>query len=264
MQLTEQNYHSQAANQHYMSASQFKAFQDCEARAMAELTGAYQRETTTALLVGSYVDAHFSGTLNQFMQEHPEVFRQRGGGLKSEFEQANQIIQRIERDELFKKYISGQQQVIRIGQIAGVPFKIKMDSFHAGTAIVDLKIMRDMKPMYVPEQGRLSFIEAWRYDVQGAIYQAIEGNNLPFIIAAATKEKEPDLALIEVSQHYLDAALAEVTHYAPRYHQIKLGKIEPIRCEKCDYCRRTRRLTKIVTLDDFKDQDITSREDYEQ
>lgn len=263
MKLTESNYHSPEANQKYMSTSQFKSFMECEARTMAELRGEYIRSPTPSMLVGSYVDAYFSGTLDQFRLNHPEIFN-RDGTLKAAYQQAEQIIRRIEQDELFMKYMAGQQQVIKTGKIAGIPFKIKIDSLHVKKAIVDLKIMRDFKPIYVAEQGRLTFIEAWKYDLQGAIYQAVEGHKLPFIIAAATKEKEPDISLIEVSQNYLDTALEIVTREAPRFQAIKTGKIEPVRCEKCDWCRRTKKLTRLIQLDELADMEIGSREEFDQ
>ena len=69
--LTAENYYSQVANMAYMSVSQFKAFEQCEAAAMAELYGEYKAPTSTALLVGSYVDAWFEGTLDKFILAHP-------------------------------------------------------------------------------------------------------------------------------------------------------------------------------------------------
>lgn len=64
IQLTSENYFSQQANLDYMSCSQFKSFCDCEERTLADIAGDYKRDSSTALLVGSYVDAHFEGTLD--------------------------------------------------------------------------------------------------------------------------------------------------------------------------------------------------------
>ena len=100
MNLTADNYFSAEANQQYMSVSQFKSFLKCPAAALAELRGEYQREQTTALLVGSYVDAWFSGEMEQFKAEHPEIFK-RDGTLKAEYVQADQIIARVSKDEMF-------------------------------------------------------------------------------------------------------------------------------------------------------------------
>ena len=93
----------------------------------------------------------------------------------------------------------------------------------------------------------LNFIEYWGYDIQAGIYQHIEGNKLPFIIAAATKEKpEPDLAVISIPQERLDYCLNQVKENVPRFADIKRGLIEPTRCERCNYCRKTKALSGIV------------------
>ena len=150
------------------------------------------------------------------------------------------------------KYMSGKKQVIKTGTIEGVPFKIKMDSYHPGKAIVDLKVVRSFEPIWKQGYGRLSFIEAWGYDIQGAIYQAVEKNRLPFYIAAVTKEREPDLAVIQIIQSRLDLAMEVVIDHVKRFQAIKEGKIEPVRCEKCDYCRRTKVLKNILSMEDFE------------
>ena len=74
MKLTNDNYFSKEANLEYMSVSQFKAFEKCEAAAFAEIKGEWKRPKTTSLLVGSYVDAYFEGTIDKFQKENPEIF----------------------------------------------------------------------------------------------------------------------------------------------------------------------------------------------
>ena len=249
--LTAENYFSPEANLAYMSVSQFKTFMDCEARALAELNGEYEREKTVSLLVGSYVDAHFEGTLDIFRAQNPDIFTKQGE-LKSNFKQAEYIISRIERDKMFMKYMSGEKQIIKTGLIDGVQFKTKIDSYHPDKAIVDLKIMKDFQNIYKPVKGRLNFIEAWGYDIQGAVYQAVEGNNLPFFIAAATKEKETDISIIQITQPYLDAALAIVKANIHRFADLKNGISEPIRCEKCDYCKRTKVIDRIISIEELE------------
>ena len=248
--ITNDTYFSPENNMKYMSASQFKSFMACEAAALAELRGEYTRDNTTALLVGSYVDAYFEGSLERFRSKNPELFT-RQGKLKSDYQHAEYIIERISRDKLFMKYMNGEKQVIKVGEIEGVPFKIKIDSYHPGKAIVDLKIMKDFSPIYMEGQGRLNFIEAWGYDIQGAVYQAIEGHDLPFFIAVATKEREPDMAVISIPQPYLDTAMEIVRANVNRFSDLKKGVGEPIRCEKCDYCKRTKVLDRVITMEDL-------------
>jgi hypothetical protein len=245
------NYFSQNNNRKYCGSSQLKSFLKCPAMAMAELNGEWQREDTTSLLVGSYVDSWFEGTLEQFKAEHPEILK-KDGTLKAEFVKAEEIIARVSRDELFMKYMSGQKQAIRTGTIEGVPFKIKIDSYHKGKAIVDLKIIKDFEPLWNEERGiRQDFIQYWGYDFQAAIYQAIEGNKLPFYICAATKEKETDFAVIQIPQAWIDSAMAIIKNEIGIIDAYKSGEIEAPRCEKCAYCRQTKKLSRVMSADEF-------------
>jgi hypothetical protein len=257
--LTAENYFSPENNLKYMGSTDFKRFMSCESRALAAFRGEWVEEESTAMLVGSYVDAHFSGTLDIFRAQHPDIFT-RSGSLKSDFEQANNIIARIERDPMMMKYLSGQPQVIMTGEIAGVPFKIKIDSYHPGRLIVDQKVMKDFNTVWKDGQGRVPFVEAWGYDYQACLYQEIERQNrgadakpLPFVIAGATKEKpEPDIDLIGIPQDHLDGCLATVEALAPRYQEIKQGLVEPERCGRstCDYCKSTKELSGVI---DYKE-----------
>ena len=252
MNLTADNYFSAEANQQYMSVSQFKSFLKCPAAALAELNGEYQREQTTALLVGSYVDAYFSGEMEQFTAEHPEIFK-RDGTLKAEYTQADQIIARVSKDEMFMEYMGGDKQVIMTGEIEGVPFKIKVDSL-LSDKIVDLKIMRDFEPIYDPDVcSRVPFWVAWKYDLQAAVYQEIvyqnTGKRFPFFLAAATKEKVTDYNIYHLVQSDLDVALQTVKDNIVRFDAMKKSIIPADRCECCEYCRSTKKLTEVISSD---------------
>ena len=81
MKLTEANYHSTEANKAYWSVSLFKAFDKCEASGLAQIEGRYDREMTDALLIGSYVDAYFAGTMDEFVGEYSETMFKKNGEL---------------------------------------------------------------------------------------------------------------------------------------------------------------------------------------
>ena len=242
MTLTEETYFSPEAEAEFIGHSQFISFQRCESAALAAVRGTWAPCDSTALLVGSYVDAYFSGVLDLFKSRHPELFK-RDGSLKSDYIQAEQIIQRVERDAEMMKYLSGQHQVIMTGKIEDVPVKIKMDSFHPGLCICDLKIMKDFSPIWVDNIGRLPFVEAWGYDIQAYFYQAVveqnTGERLPFIISAATKQRTTRIEKIGIPQDAIDAAGEIVRGSIKRIADIKSGRIEPERCERCDYCAET-------------------------
>lgn len=248
--VTAENYFSLPIMREYWSVSQFKAFDRCEASALAEVQGRYQREETTALLVGSYVDAYYSDELDLFFEEHPDVFNKRTGELKADYRHADEIIAAINRQPALVDFMTGEKQAIRTAELFGVPWKIKMDFYLPDQRIVDLKIMKDFDSVYNDRVGaRQDWVTAWGYDIQGAVYQEIERLSsgrekpLPFYILAATKEKVPDVALIHIPQHYLDAALKIVESKIDRFDLIKTGVIDPDRCGTCDYCKKTKVIT---------------------
>ena len=245
--LTPENYFSPEAEAYYMGSTQFKRFAECESQALAILRGDYVPEVSTALLVGSYVDAHSSGTLDIFKAKNPDIFK-RDGTLKSDYEHANYIIARIERDEAFMAALCGYSQVIMTGEIEGVPVKVKIDSM-LDDRTVDEKIVKDFGDVYDKEEGWRPWWMAWRYDIQGAIYQEIRrqnesGKRKPFGIAGATKEKpEPDIGLFDVPQAALSLALEEVRADIVYYDGLKKGLYEPTGCGKCPWCRSQKKLT---------------------
>lgn len=261
MQLTSENYYSKLANKTYMSVSQFKDFAGtygklpCEYSAMEKLEERWEDEPSTAMMIGSYVDAYFEGTLEKFKIENPSIFK-KDGELKTEYMKANEIIARIERDEYFMKYMSGQKQVIMTGEIGGAKWKIKIDSYIPDVAIVDLKVMASITELkWVKDLGYLDFVRYWGYDIQGAVYQEIVRQNtgklLPFYIAGATKEKEPDIRIIHVTNNYLSEAMGVVKANLPRILRVKSGELQPDKCELCNCCRYNRVLTKPISIMDL-------------
>ena len=264
MVLSADNYYSQEANREYMSVSQYKAFagtegmSHCEFAAMEELEGRWEEEATTPMLIGSYVDSYFEGTLREFKAGHPQIFTQ-AGNLRAEYKKADEIIRRIERDSLFMAAMSGEKQVIMTGELFGAKWKIKMDSYTAGESIVDLKVVKAVHGKdaftWVKDYGQTYFALVWGYDIQGAIYQEIvrqnTGKKLPFYLAAATKQKEPDIELIEITQNYLDYALEQVRMNMPRVLRVKNKEAEPDRCGFCECCRRNKILTGPIPIPDI-------------
>ena len=233
--LTESNYYSNEADLHYMSVSQYKSFRNCEAKTLASLNGKYKEDSSDDLLFGSYVDSAIEGTLEQFKAENPQIFKNNGEPY-AKFVKAEELVQLIKKNKKFMEFLSGEKQVILTFNLFDVDWKIKMDSFVRDICITDLKTARNTEG-----------IVKWRYDIQGAIYQkGVELNDLgklPFYLAVATKEDIPDLNIFQIPQSTLDLALMEVEENLPHIMEVKSGKIAPTRCEKCDYCKRTRKTT---------------------
>lgn len=272
--LTSENYYSREAQEHYISIHTYLDIMGrlgrngCEARGMATLNGLYKQEDTTALLVGSYVDSYFEGTLDKFRNEHREIFTQKGE-LRSEYKRAEKMIARAEQDEYFMRFMKGKKQVIMTGYFAGLWWKIKIDNLMINKdgepiAIVDLKTTgKPLNQMWnVRDYGNVGFVEYWGYDFQMALYQEImrinTGKRLPTYIAVITKEEEPDIAIIGLQEAsggnmLLDNALNTIKNDAESFKSILTGEIEPMRCDRADcmYCRSTKKLTKPIFYQDL-------------
>lgn len=260
-ELNNDNYYTDEANKEYMSVHQFLDFvgymgiQGCESRALARFNGEYNEDPSDAMLVGSYVDSYFEGTLPEFQTKHPEIFTQKGT-LKAGFKTAEKMIARCERDEFFMKFMSGEKQKIFTAPLFGCEWKCKLDSYIPGVAIVDLKTSANIhKSWNVADTGRVSFVEYWGYTVQLAVYQKIveinTGEKLPCFIAVVTKEDEPEIEIINIDQVTLDHALNYVEMNMESILMVKNGEVEPTECCKCDYCKSKKVLTKAVSMYDL-------------
>lgn len=258
LKLSNDNYYSKEANLEYLSVSQYKDFmgtmakRGCEKRAFARLKGEYYIEPSKDMLMGSYIDSAYEGTLEEFKNNHPEMFLTSGKNaeqLKADFQKAQQAYDRTQQDDLFKLYMSGEKQVIMTADFFGASWKIKMDSFHPDKCIVDLKYVKDIRERFwIKDLGYfVNFIEAWGYDLQLAIYQLVvekvTGKKLPCYIAAVDKKTTPEIELIQINQMQLDAALIGVESNVKRIIELKQNKIEPDNCGLCDFCLENKILT---------------------
>lgn len=246
MILTNENYYSDIANREYMSVSQYKQFIDCEAAAMADLRGEWVRPKTKALLVGSYIDSWFEGTLDVFKSENSEIFK-RDGHLKADYVQAEEIIDFLQKDNTFMEYMSGEKQTIFTAEMFGTKWKIKVDSLHP-SKIVDLKVMRSMERI----MGK-SFVEHWGYDLQMAVYSEVvkraTGKDLPTFLAVVTKQDPPDKDVISVPEWRRKELLSDVEKTMPHILAVKSGAVAPERCGVCDYCRATKMIEEPIDFE---------------
>lgn len=251
--LTADNYHSVEANREYFSVSQVKTFLDCPARAMAEIRGEWKQPMTKALMMGSYFDAWVEDSLDKFKKEHPEIINSRTKELKADYQQVEDIIKRVQTDEVFMSYLEGDKQTIMTFELFGAPWKMKMDVYKKGERIVDTKLMRTMDRV----MGS-SFVSHWHYDWQLAVYAEGEyirsrkkdKQRLETYLAVATKEEVTDLAVIHIPRWRLDESLEEVGKLMPRFIAYKSGELEAPRCEGCAYCRATKKLKGPISFEE--------------
>ena len=255
--VTEKNYYSVESNAKYFSVSQFKDFYKCEAMAMAKLRGEWDPEKGEALYLGSFVDELLTGTAEsalEWVEENHDIVYQKSGKIREAFARANEAVTKLNLTQPYMKYLlDGEHQRIMVGEIEGVPFKIKMDSYRPGKYIADLKYMKSLRSpnLFQP------LIQYWGYDLQAAAYQEIvyqnTGERLPFYFVVITKEQPAHYEVGEIPQEDMDAALAVIKANIQRYQRIKNGEIPAERCEEygCDYCTETHIVTEPIDTNEF-------------
>lgn len=262
MILTDDNYYSQEANEHYMSVSQFKSGLECEAKMLAELKGVYKRPFSTALTVGSYIHSAFESDemYVKFLNDNNNSILNKNGTMKAEFKQAQKMIKTLKNDEFAMYALTGEKENIYTGELFGVEWKIKVDNInHEKMFFSDIKSTKGLHDRYwSTRHGRyVSFVEMYGYDIQMAVYQEIIHQNtgqlyLPYIVAV-TKENVPDKAIIHFNEEELRNALEFVSEGVDSIADVKESKKEPDRCGKCEYCRSTKQLSNTISMYDLLD-----------
>jgi len=262
LQLTAKNYYSDEANREYMSYSQYKSFVPelggCEARAMAQIYGGWEEPPSEALLLGSYVHSWNEGTIEQFKVEHPELFSSQGatkGQLKSTYKIADTMIETLKADEWCMNALEGEKEKIITAEFAGCMWKAKIDVWNVEKGrIVDLKTTKSLSERVWNERQRIyeHWIEAYGYIGQMAVYPHLEmlysgrTQKLNPLIVAVSKEEVPDKAILFFNDEELNYELEKIEFYMPHILEVKNRIVQPVKCEKCQYCRETKKVTKIL------------------
>lgn len=290
MELTRDNYYTPEADMAFMSCSQYQSFNECEAKALAEIQGRWVKNPSDAFNVGNYFHTYFEGSEahEQFIQEHEdEIFLKAtkadiAAGVrrkKAPYEKADEMIRTAENDELIKTFIDmpGENEKIMTGVLFGVPWRIRVDKYIPdGRMIIDWKTCASITELKWSDvmREKVSFIEAYEYLFRAAVYTEIEKqytdsvSDPNFIIVAISKQDPPDkdVFLLNHRQRY-EYELEQVKKRIPYIQAIKEGRMLPKRCGCCAYCRATKRLQSIkpyyVLMPDFREEtedDIPSAE----
>jgi hypothetical protein len=229
----------------------------CQAERMAIERNEVEFVKSDPILIGGYIDAHFSGTMDEFRNENTGSFFKKDGTMYAKFEKANEIIKVAEADEVFMKYMSGEHQFKVEGTIAGVPYLGYLDAYHAKKAISELKVVKSIRDTTWNNEtkSRENFIQSNGYLLQLAIYQELvfqmTGDRLPVYLLALSKETAIDKEVIFVTQWALDFAMDTIKDRSKEFLAIRQGKQEPTRCESCAYCRSTRMIKEPMNYEEF-------------
>ena len=280
MNLNSENYHSKEARLTYLDCSTYKDVvgtpgrKGCECRALAIAKGEYIPPKTDALMIGGYVDAYFDNSLAQFCSDNMDYIFTKASIKKFEksgdpddlerlkaFEQADIMIKRAKKEDMFMKYVEGETQKILIAEIEGVPIRVKLDSYD-GKRITDIKTAASMTETYYAKDlgQRLNFAEYYGYIEQAYFYvTAVEQNfglHLPFYLAVITKEKHnnephPRVAIINIPDKLIMDKGLEIKSKIKDVWSLIKGEYEPIPCGTCEWCADNLPLEKVISLDEL-------------
>jgi len=253
-QLTQENYYSSEASQHYMSVSLFKDFMKCEAYALAKMKGEWKEEETDALLVGNYVHSYFESkeAHQKFLDTKGEKLLTKQGKLRSDYRRADEMIQALKQQPKFVGlYMPGQKEAIVTGNIYGYPWKGKIDSLSLENLyFCDLKTANDFHKGYWQEDSRKyeNFIFDRGYFLQMAVYSELIEQTFNVecqpIMFAVSKQDPPDKAGIKFASDrslmLMQDSMRMIEENQEHIQSIIRGEEEPIRCDRCKYCRATK------------------------
>lgn len=257
LKINKDNYFSSEADKQYFSVSQFKSFKQCEAKTMAKLKGEWEDGSNDAFILGSYVHAWNEGAnLDEFRANHPQIFK-KDGSLLAKFAIGDKMIETLKNDELITQVREGEKEVIITTEMFGVPWKAMLDIVNAEREyFADLKTTRDinLRQWNEDKKKKENFIVAYDYVLQMAVYAELErissgrDKRLQPHIIAVSKEDIPDKAVLVIEEEYYIDRLKEVELLLPHFIEVKAGEVEPARCEKCDYCKSTKQLDRVISF----------------
>lgn len=250
-----------------LSFSGIKSFHECEAEAVAVMNNKWDRKSTfspstiEAMNAGSFVHKSFESkeALDEFKKEHESDMFTKVGKLKSQFQIAEKMVNRLGSDPLFKAIYKGSKELEIFGKINDINFHGFLDCLNLEKNIfIDIKTIRGSiyeKEWSESEHRKIHWIESRKYLWQMAIYQELLrqsddekiGKNIQPVIYAITKETFPDSSGITIPQEWLDDSLLEVQEASEKYIEVLNGR-EPKRCERCNYCKATKLNTHTISI----------------
>lgn len=265
MQLTADNYYDVETDWQYLSPTVFKRYLGCEAEALAEMKGEWDPDRDlTPLLVGNYLHSYFESAEahKSFIEAHKDkmLSKKAPHGLLKTYKVADEMITALDDDEKFNELYQGDKEQIVTGKIEDVPWKGKIDCLNVDRGyFVDLKTTQELHKRFWDNKTRsyVSFVTAYNYQLQMAVYQALieqtYGVKCTPIIIAVTKQDPPDKAALSIPPEQLSYTLQDVKNEQQHVLDVMNGVVKPERCEQCDYCRSTKELGRVISINDLVD-----------
>lgn len=276
-ELTRENYYTPEADQAYLSCSQYEAFLECEAAALAKIQGRWSPPESEAFLVGNFFHTAFEGpeAHEQFIEEHQAEIMTKQGKLRAAFVKAQEMIEVALADPEIRHLVElpGENEKIMTGKLFGrYPWRIRVDKYitEPFRTILDWKTVANVwESRWVDElRQRGSFVEQFNYPFRAAVYVEIEKQysgsetDPAFWLVCISKQDPPDKALITMNHRQrFDVELEKIREKIYRIQQIKDGLGVPKRCGRCAYCRSTKRLGMPIDYWQLEPESWPERED---
>ena len=285
MELSRDNYYTPEADWAYMSCSQYQGFLECEAKQMAKLEGRWEEKPGEALIVGNYFHSWMESkeAHEDFCQEHfDDIYKytvKKDGamtlkGKYAPYQRADEMIAKVMGDDVARGFYERPGEVERImtGELFGVPWRIRMDKYFPQTRmIIDWKTVANIWELKynLSTRQRETFCEAYGYLMRAAVYSEIVKQNTGmqhdpvFLIIAVSKQDPPDIAALSLNHRVeWDYQLEEIRKNSYRIQEVKAHRRAAKRCGRCDYCRATSRVKRIIPYYELKPE-FATMEDYD-
>lgn len=262
-----------------MDVSSFKLFFKCEAAALAEYKGDYKPKFKGTgpdpLIFGNFIHSYFQSKkaheayLVSKKDVKKEVFKYGNPekGLKKDYAEgglADTMIKTLENEPLFMDlYGPGDKEVIVTGRLGDYSWKGKVDSLNLERGyFCDLKTVDDFhkKHWSADYHQPVNFAVDRGYFYQIALYQELIYQTfgkwcVPFI-CAVSKQDPPDKDVFKFSsdeaKELLENSMDIIEDRQEHIFSVIAGEVPPFRCEQCEWCRKTKRLTGATDIMDIE------------
>ena len=241
--LTPEIYH---ADKEFISSSYLKKLNKCEYSALYE-----PNEDKECFKEGRLFEVLVSGTDEEkakFFDENKDMLASTGknkGSLKSNFTVVVNSANFLRIQKFLTDIIDNcEKQTILVGEINGVKVKAMYDLINRETGdIFDLKCMANFTDKYMPQTEQYaSWWECYGYHIQMWLYREIARQNGikegRTGLIACSKQAVPEIKAITFSDGMLGYAEGITRSLIDRHIEL-LNGAEPIRCEACEFCKKT-------------------------
>lgn len=231
----------------HLSYSAAKYLDKCPAKQLAIDKGEFVIETSKGMLEGKYLEHKLCPSST----EAPEGIYKGDGSLYAHFAHIDSILNRVKKDTVIKGFLEGDKQVELKFKVNGVNWISIPDIVsHKNKRIVDIKKTKSITDqIWSNEYGtRVPFYTEYGYEKQAAIaregiFQQTGEIYECYLIAISNEKPFGDYDIFKFRHEDLLNAMANMALRQKQMVEWRTGEVTAPRCEKCDYCKLTKKAT---------------------